>query len=44
MVYLFKHSTLTSLAEVFTETQLKQYAGWVHDSKMSRRYVRFLSP
>jgi integrase len=39
--YLFRHSTLTALAKVFTEARLEQYAGWVHGSKMSRRYVHF---
>ena len=39
--YLFRHSTLTNLAKVFTEARLEQYAGWVHGSKMSRRYVHF---
>ena len=39
--YLFRHSTLTGLAKVFTEARLEQYAGWIHGSKMSRRYVHF---
>ena len=39
--YLFRHSTLTALAKVFTEARLEQYAGWVHGSKMSARYVHF---
>ena len=39
--YLFRHSTLTEMAKVFTEARLEQYAGWVHGSKMSRRYVHF---
>jgi len=39
--YLFRHSTLTEIAKVFTEARLEQYAGWVHGSKMSRRYVHF---
>ncbi|MCD6464988.1 tyrosine-type recombinase/integrase [Candidatus Bathyarchaeota archaeon] len=39
--YLFRHSTLTNLAKVFTEARLEQYAGWVHGSEMSRRYVHF---
>jgi len=39
--YLFRHTTLTNLAKVFTEARLEQYAGWVHGSKMSRRYVHF---
>ncbi|MEM3722752.1 MAG: tyrosine-type recombinase/integrase, partial [Candidatus Bathyarchaeia archaeon] len=37
--YLFRHSTLTALAKVFTEARLEQFAGWVHGSKMSARYV-----
>ena len=39
--YLFRHSTLTNLAKVFTEARLEQYAGWVHGSRMSRRYIHF---
>ena len=39
--YLFRHSTLTNLAKVFTEARLEQYAGWIHGSEMSRRYVHF---
>jgi len=39
--YLFRHSTLTNLAKIFTEARLEQYAGWVHGSEMSRRYVHF---
>ncbi len=39
--YLFRHSTLTTLAKVFTEARLEQFAGWIHGSKMSRRYVHF---
>jgi len=39
--YLFRHSTLTNLAKVFTEARLEQFAGWVHGSEMSRRYVHF---
>lgn len=39
--YLFRHSTLTALAKVFTEARLEQYAGWVHGSKMAARYVHF---
>ena len=39
--YLFRHSSLTALAKVFTEARLEQYAGWVHGSKMTRRYVHF---
>jgi len=39
--YLFRHSALTALAKVFTEAKLEQFAGWVHGSKMSARYVHF---
>jgi integrase/ribosomal protein L40E len=39
--YLFRHTALTNLAKVFSEARLEQYAGWVHGSKMSRRYVHF---
>jgi len=39
--YLFRHTTLTNLAKVFTEAKLEQYAGWVHGSKMTSRYVHF---
>lgn len=39
--YLFRHSMLTTLAKVFTEAKLEKYAGWVHGSKMSARYVHF---
>ena len=39
--YLFRHSMLTNLAKVFTEARLEQFAGWVHGSEMSRRYVHF---
>jgi len=39
--YLFRHSALTALAKVFTEARLEQYAGWIHGSKMTRRYVHF---
>ena len=39
--YLFRHSTLTALAKVFTEARLEQYAGWVHGSKMSAHYIHF---
>ena len=41
--YLFRHSSLTSLAKVFTESRLELYAGWVQGSKMARRYVHFLA-
>ena len=39
--YLFRHSTLTAMAKVFTEAMLEQFAGWVHGSRMTRRYVHF---
>ncbi|MEM3688200.1 tyrosine-type recombinase/integrase [Saccharolobus sp.] len=39
--YLFRHSALTAMAKVLTEARLEQYAGWVHGSKMSARYVHF---
>ena len=39
--YLFRHSMLTAMAKVLTEARLEQFAGWVHDSKMSSRYVHF---
>ncbi|MGB9960347.1 MAG: tyrosine-type recombinase/integrase [Candidatus Bathyarchaeales archaeon] len=39
--YLFRHSCLTALAKILTESKLELYAGWVHGSKMARRYVHF---
>jgi len=39
--YLFRHSTLTALAKVFTEARLEHFAGWVHGSRMAARYVHF---
>jgi site-specific recombinase XerD len=39
--YLFRHTALTSMAKVFTESRLEQFAGWAYGSKMSRRYVHF---
>ncbi|MEM3759872.1 MAG: tyrosine-type recombinase/integrase [Candidatus Bathyarchaeia archaeon] len=39
--YLFRHSTLTAMAKVLTEARLEQFAGWVHGSKMSAKYVHF---
>jgi len=39
--YLFRHSTITRLAKILTEAQLEQFAGWMHGSKMSARYVHF---
>jgi integrase len=39
--YLFRHSCLTAMAKVFTESKLELYAGWVQGSRMTRRYVHF---
>ena len=39
--YLYRHSSLTSMAKVFTESRLEQFAGWTYGSKMTRRYVHF---
>jgi site-specific recombinase XerD len=39
--YLYRHSALTSMAKVFTESRLEQFAGWTYGSKMTRRYVHF---
>jgi len=39
--YLFRHTTLTNLAKVFTEARLEKFAGWVHGSRMAARYVHF---
>jgi len=39
--YLLRHSSLTSLAKVFTKSKLELYAGWVQGSKMARQYVHF---
>jgi len=39
--YLYRHTTLTAMAKVFTEPRLKQFAGWTYGSKMTRRYVHF---
>ena len=39
--YLFRHTTLTNMAKVFTESRLEQFAGWVQGSRMTRRYVHF---
>lgn len=39
--YLYRHSTLTAMAKVFTEAKLEQFAGWTYGSKMTRRYVHF---
>jgi site-specific recombinase XerD len=39
--YLYRHSSLTAMAKVFTECRLEQFAGWTYGSKMTRRYVHF---
>ena len=39
--YLYRHSSLTAMAKVFTESRLEQFAGWTYGSKMTRRYVHF---
>ena len=39
--YLYRHTTLTAMAKVFTESRLEQFAGWAYGSKMTRRYVHF---
>ncbi len=39
--YLFRHSCLTAMAKMFTESKLEFYAGWVQGSRMTRRYVHF---
>ena len=39
--YLFRHTTLTNMAKVLTEARLEQFAGWVHGSRMTARYVHF---
>jgi site-specific recombinase XerD len=39
--YLYRHSSLTAMAKVFTEARLEQFAGWTHGSKMTSRYVHF---
>jgi integrase len=39
--YLYRHTSLTSMAKVFTECRLEQFAGWTYGSKMTRRYVHF---
>ena len=39
--YLYRHTTLTAMAKVFTEARLEQFAGWTHGSKMTSRYVHF---
>ncbi|MGQ9691225.1 MAG: tyrosine-type recombinase/integrase [Thermoproteota archaeon] len=37
--YLFRHSSLTALAKVITESKLELYAGWAPGSSMPKRYV-----
>lgn len=37
--HLFRHSRATFLANFLTEAQLKQFLGWVQDSKMASTYV-----
>jgi len=39
--YLYRHTSLTAMAKVFTECRLEQFAGWTYGSKMTRRYVHF---
>jgi integrase len=39
--YLYRHTSLTAMAKVFTECRLEQFAGWAYGSKMTRRYVHF---
>jgi len=39
--YLYRHTSLTAMAKVFTESRLEQFAGWTYGSKMTRRYVHF---
>jgi len=39
--YLFRHTTLTRMAKNLTEANLEKFAGWVHGSRMSARYVHF---
>ena len=41
MAIPFPPLNLNGAAKVFTEARLEQYAGWVHGSKMTRRYVHF---
>jgi len=38
--YIFRHSRLTELANVFRGHQLKAFAGWTAGSKMAEHYVR----
>lgn len=37
--YLFRHSRLTKMATILTESQLNSFAGWVQGSRMPARYV-----
>jgi integrase/recombinase XerD len=37
--YIFRHTRLTYLAQVLTEAQLCEFAGWEIGSDMSRKYV-----
>jgi hypothetical protein len=39
--YLYRHTSLTAMAKVFTESRLEQFAGWTYGSKMTSRYVHF---
>jgi site-specific recombinase XerD len=39
--YLYRHTALTTMAKVFTEARLEQFAGWTYGSKMTSRYVHF---
>jgi site-specific recombinase XerD len=39
--YLYRHTSLTAMAKVFTEARLEQFAGWTYGSKMTSRYVHF---
>jgi hypothetical protein len=38
-VYMFRHSRLTELAKVLTDSELKAFAGWTQSSKMADIYV-----
>jgi ribosomal protein L40E len=38
-MYDFRHRRATKYARILTEEQMNQYFGWVHGSKMPRRYV-----
>lgn len=39
--YLFRHSCLTAMAKILTESKLELFAGWTQGSDMARRYVHF---